>query len=65
MAENDEPHAVVVQFLEMLRNGPHGNQGCAFDVANGVLFRFPNIYQTKRHSAFQEFVDFPRGYLNW
>lgn len=65
MAENDDPRSVIIQFTQVLRNGLHGNQRRAFDVANGVLCRFPNIYQTKRGSFFHELIDFRRGYLNW
>ncbi len=65
MTENDNSRPVVVQFLQLLGDGPHRNQPCAFDVANGVLLRFPYIDQTERNTISQKAVHFPRGNLNW
>jgi hypothetical protein len=65
VAEYDDPLRRVVQFIQALRNGLHGNQRGAFDVANGVLCRFPDIDQANRRSTFQEIADFGRSDLNW
>ena len=64
MTKHDNPR-IIIQFLQMLRYRAHWNQSRAFDVANGVLFRFPYINQAQRRSGLQEIVDLNRGYLNW
>lgn len=65
VAEKDDALLAIVQFVHALRDGLHRNQSPAFNVANGVLCRFPNIDQTKRHACIQECAHFGRGYLNW
>ena len=47
MAKDDQRSPVVVQFIQVLRDRLHGDQPRAFDPANGVLFRLPNIYQAQ------------------
>ena len=65
VAEDNDLQSGVIQVIQALRNGLHRNQCRAFDVANGVLCRFPNIDETKRRSSLQELTYFRRSYLDW
>lgn len=65
MTENDQPQSLVIELIEMLRNASHRDERRAFDVADGVLFRFPNVNHTKRGFRVPKLGDFRRGYLNW
>lgn len=65
MAEEHDALPAIAQIGEVLRDGSHRYQGRSFDVADGVLSRFPNINQPERHAFREKRADFGRGYLNW
>lgn len=56
VAENDQRRPLGVQFRQVLRNGTHGNQPGAFDAADGVLFRLPNINQAQGFASIEAFL---------
>lgn len=51
MAENDQRSALIVQFAQVLGDGPHRDQRGALDVADGVLLWFANIDQPNGYAA--------------
>ena len=51
MAKNDDRRIVVVQFIQVFRDGSHRNQPRALDAADRMLFRLPHVDQTNRRAA--------------